>query len=192
MSKLSIIRKSLEEDPEVVIAKVFERNYLPGRIGYWSHTMDFWVAPKNGLYTAGELQEFMLSLVPKGLGPTLIDNFSQHGEKSVLDFGKLYFDEQIGEEKVTRTCTLTDKELLNVSGFVDGKTTIEETQPYVRRIWVKPFPDEAFVRYALEERRRVMEGERGGDISLEHYVHPEVLKRHQSIVLQGSREQVSA
>ena len=40
MSKLTIVRQSLETNPEVVIAKVFERNHLPERDDYWSHTVE--------------------------------------------------------------------------------------------------------------------------------------------------------
>lgn len=174
MSKLTIVRQSLETNPEVVIAKVFENNYLPRRNGYWSHTMDFCVAPKNGLYTAEELQEFMMSLVPKGLQPTCRDDFRQYDENSDLSLGKLYFDEDIGQEKVTRICTLTDEELLNVSGFVNGQRTIEESRPYQRRTWVSPFPSKALVYDLLE-----------GKLSSEYSVRPEELRRYQPRFFQG-------
>lgn len=173
MSKLTIVRKSLETNPEVVIAKVFEKNYLPGRDGYWSHTMDFWVVPKNGLYTAKKLQDFMMSLVPEGLEPTSIDDFRQYNKKSSLDLGKLYFDEDIGQEKVTRICTLSDEELLNVSGFVNGQRTIEEDRPYQRRTWVSLFPNKALVRDLLE-----------GKLNSVYNVQPKELKRYRPGVLQ--------
>ena len=178
MSKLSIVKQSLETNPEVVIAKVFENNYLPGRNGYWSHTMDFWVAPKNGLYTAEELQEFMMGLVPEGLEPTSKDDFRKYDKKSDLSLGKLYFDEDIGQEKVTRICTLTDEDLLNVSGFVDGQRTIEESRPYQRRTWVRPFPNEALVEDLLE-----------GKLGSKYSIRPEELKRYQSGVLQRLLEE---
>ena len=148
MSKLTIVRQVLETNPEVVIVNTDERNHLPDRLGF-CHTVDYRIAPKNGLYTADELQEFMVSLVPEGLEPTMKDDFYQHGKGGLLNFGKLYFDEKIGEERITRICTLTDEELLNVSGFVDGRRTIEETHPYTRRTWVRPFPNERFIRDVL-------------------------------------------
>ena len=170
MSKLTIIRQSLETNPEILIAKVFEENYLPERKGHLSHTIDFWVAPKNGLYTAVELQAFMMCLIPEELEPTYKDNFLHlhHDRKSDLIFGKLYFDENIGQEKVTRICTLTDEELLNTSKFINGQRIIEESQPYQRRIGVRPFPSEAFVEDILR-----------GKLSSDLRVKPKELKRYQ-------------
>ena len=141
MSKLSIVRQALETNPEVIIVDSQERNYLPDRSGFFCHTMDYWVAPKDGLYTAEELQDFMMSLVPEGLQPTCKDDFRQYDKNSDLEFGKLYFDEKVGEErKITkRILTLTDEELFNVAGFVNGEQTIDNDviQEYTRRTWVK-------------------------------------------------------
>jgi hypothetical protein len=149
MSKLSIVRQALETNPEVIIVSSEEINYLPDRNGFFCHTMDYWVAPKNGLYTAEELQAFMMRLVPN-LEPTCKDDFLQYEKSGNLELGKLYFDEDVGQEKVTRVCTLTDEQLLNVSGFVKGQRTIEETRSYERRTWVRPFPNEAFARDVLD------------------------------------------
>ena len=65
MSKLSVVRKSLKENQEVIIVQVITHNYLPGMDERLSHTVDFWVAPRNGLYTVDELQAFMMRLVPE-------------------------------------------------------------------------------------------------------------------------------
>lgn len=92
MSKLRTVREWLETNPEVIIAKVLENNYLPGRKNCFSHTVDFWVAPKNGLYTAEELQGFMMGLVPDGLQPTHKNDFRQYWEDGDLNFGRLYFN----------------------------------------------------------------------------------------------------
>lgn len=153
MSKLTIVRQALETNPEVVIVNADVRNYLPDRNGFFCHTVSYWVAPKNGLYTADELQTFMMGLVPD-LTPTQKDAFRQYDKNGDLQFGKLYFDEKVGEERRTtkRILTLTDEELLNVAGFVDGKQTIDEdvTEKYTRRTWVCPFPNEAFARDVLK------------------------------------------
>lgn len=157
MIKLTIVRQSLETNPNVVIAKVHDRGYSfnPNNL---NHIVEFLVAPKKGLYTADGLQVFMMGLIPKGLEPTCIDDFYQSNKKTDLCLGRLYFDEQIGQERITRICILTDEELLNderllkVFEFVNGQKTIEETEPYQRRIFVRPFPNESLVRDYLEER----------------------------------------
>jgi hypothetical protein len=166
MSILKTIRQSLEENPKVVVVKVLETNYLPHKDPYgWAHTVDFMVAPRGrGIYTAEELQEFMMSLVPEGLQPTSKDNFFQYSSGS-LEFGKLYFDEVIGKEKIIGT--LFDEELSNVNGFVNGQITIEE--PYKRRIWIRPFPSEAYVRDLPKGKPGVYE----------YCAEPEALEKYQ-------------
>jgi len=155
MSKLEIVRKALETNPLVVIVNTETINYLPDRQGYFCHTVDYWVAPKNGLYTADELQAFMVGLVPD-LTPTQKDNFRQDTKDSDLSFGKLYFDEKVGEERriTKRILTLNDNELFGADGFIDGKQTIDEEviEDYTRRVWVCPFPSERFVRDVLDEK----------------------------------------
>ncbi len=170
MSKLAIVRQALETNPEVVIVTVQERNYLPDRDGYWSHTMDFFVAPTKGIYTADGLQDFMMGLIPD-LKPTCTDRFWQGSES--LEFGKLYFDEKIGNEQITRICTLADQELLNASGFMDGKRKIEETEDYQRRTWVRLFPDQKIAADILE-----------GKLDGEYHINMDHLRMYQPNLLQ--------
>lgn len=75
MSKLSKVRDALQRNPKVVIVAVEERNYIPERNGFWSQTIDFVVAPKKGLYTAKELQQFMMDLIPPDVELTRMDKF---------------------------------------------------------------------------------------------------------------------
>ena len=148
MSKLSIVRQSLEANPNVVIVKVDDQKYFPNADGFWSHKVDYIVAPRRGLYTADELQPFMMSLVPDGLAHSSVNHFSQYPKK--LIFGTLYFDEKVGEEE--RILTLTDEELFDadIEGFTDGKITVK--QDLQRRTWVRPYPNEAFARDVIEGR----------------------------------------
>ena len=179
MSKLTLIRHTLEENPNVTIVNVNEKNYSPGERedfkGY-IHPVDFHVAPKTGLYTADELQEVMVGLVPKGLEPSKVVNFSQwygRGDGlSDLILGRLHFNEKVGgERRITkRILTLSDKELSDVIGFVDGKRTIDTdvTEEYSREIVVEPYPNEAFARDFLD-----------GKIERRGSFNPGVLKKYQ-------------
>ncbi|MFH1376478.1 MAG: hypothetical protein ABIH25_02480 [Candidatus Woesearchaeota archaeon] len=149
MSKLSIIRQVLKTNPGVVIVDVKDHTSLPNICGAYCHFVDYRVAPKNGLYTLDELQEFMVGLVPN-LQPTIQIDFRQHSrlydENTYLEFGSLLFEEKVGEaRRVTkRVLTLTDEELLSFN----GNETIEKdaTEVYKRGIYVHPFPDESFVK----------------------------------------------
>lgn len=156
MSKLKIVREALETNPDIVIANIDIRIHLPNPVGYFCHTIDYWVAPKKGLYEVDDLQAFMMGLIPRGLEPTSIDYFHQYDKKSDLVFGKLYFDESVGEQRTItkRILTLYDEELFDSEGFVDGKRVIDEDkiEEYKRRIWVYPFPSKTFVRDVLSKK----------------------------------------
>lgn len=148
MSKFTQVRKVLQENLNITIVGAPERNYLPGRVGYWSHTIDFHVAPKTGgVYTAKELQALMMSLVP-GLEPTCKDNFYEWAHE--MKFGVLYFDEDIGEESIRREITLTDKDMFTSEGFASGKRVIKRTRKVQRRAWVRLFPNAQIAAAALE------------------------------------------
>lgn len=147
MSKLTLVRKALQENPDISIVDAPERNYLPYKDGYWSHTVDFHVAPKTGvIYTAKELQALMMSLIP-GLEPTCRDDFREWERE--IDFGKLYFDEVIGVEDIRREIVLTDEDMFLSAGFVEGKQIIEKRIDVMRRTWVRLFPNAQIAAAAL-------------------------------------------
>ncbi len=146
MSKLSTVKKALEENQKIVIVAVEDQNYLPYRDGYWSHTVNICIAPKSGMYEASDLQELMMSLVPT-LKFTCKDDFRDGRDE--LEYGKLYFDETIGTEVIRRELTLTEEDA-TCKEFTDGKLIIEETRNIERRTWVRLYPDEKIAAKALE------------------------------------------
>lgn len=154
MSKLSIVQKALETNTEAIIVNTQEGNYSSGKIGFFCNTVDYWIAPKKGLYEAEKLQKFMIGLIPN-LKPDQQDNFRQDNKRGYLELGKLYFDEKIGKEKtnVERIFHVNgkDKENFNLPESVNGKQTIKKNvnEDYKRRIWVRLFPDEAFAKDIL-------------------------------------------
>ena len=100
MSKLSQVKKALEENSAITIIAIKDINYLPGKRGYFSHTIDFLVAPATGTVSkAEELQALIMSLVPE-VEPTMIDEFYEAGDstKGFVD-GKI---ELKNKEKVKR------------------------------------------------------------------------------------------
>lgn len=154
MSKLTQVRKALQENPTITIVGAPEISYLPDRNGFWSHTIDFHVAPKKGgLYTVEELQALMMSLIP-GLEPTSKQDFREWSRE--MDFGRLYFDEDIGMEAVRREITLTDEDMFSSSGFVDGKLVIEYTEKVRRRTWVGLFPNTQIAAAALKGKNKYL------------------------------------
>ena len=67
-----------------------------------------------------------------------------------MEFGKLYFDENIGTEAVRHEIVLSDEDMFSSGGFVDGKRIIEHTEKVQRRTWVRLFPNTQIAAAALE------------------------------------------
>jgi len=158
MNKLRTVREYLKTNPDVIIVKDFESNFLEKNsycCKYGDYNVDLYVAPKNGLYTAEELQEFMMGLIPDGLMPTHKRDFSLKRpditSTRYLQHGYLYFDEEIGKERkiVQRDQIITHEDLMNSEGFFDGKREIcnDISKTLMLRTAVKPFVNEA---YALD------------------------------------------
>ncbi|MDB5225535.1 MAG: hypothetical protein JWL87_487 [Candidatus Adlerbacteria bacterium] len=151
MSKLASVRAALQGNTNIQIVAVNELNHFPHRDGFWTHTVDFIVAPNQGIYTGPELQAFMDSLLP-GLEATCVDRF--HEWDTSMRFGKLYFDEDIGSETTRREITLFETDFLPVGVVQDGKAVFEETEKIQRRTWVSLYPDQeiamARARYAYD------------------------------------------
>ncbi len=138
-TKAETVQETLANDDRIVVHAVVDRNLLPYRDGYWSHTLDIIVYPKQGLYTAAELQILMESLIPDGLVTSAMDRFREGDTE--LEFGKLYFDENIGQIVTKKELTLTDEALFSTEGFTEGKMTVTQTENLQRRTWVRLYPD---------------------------------------------------
>jgi len=168
MSKLSTLRQALVSNPKVVIVGEPMAEYLStGGGSYYpetrhtswswdgfdrwiiSQTYRFVVAPKGGLYTAKELQKFMMGLT-NDLKPAYVKDFIEAIDN--LEFGYLLYKEEIAEEKrfVTRRIELTDKEA-EFSNFKDGlwvgappnwPVDVVEDISHIREIFIMPYPNE--------------------------------------------------
>ena len=182
MSKLTVIKQALESNPKTLLVGITPVDYLSiGGGSYYPKTrgsawdeFDEWiksqiyrivVAPKNGLYTAQELQAFMVGLVPN-LEPRYKRDFQE--SKDGLELGYLFYQEEIAKERrfVRREITLTDKET-QVYNFKNNRwigapphwpiKRIDEIS-HIREIDLRPYPNEDFARrnvgkeYWLEER----------------------------------------
>lgn len=140
MSKLQIVRKALFSNADITVIDIKTENYLPYDHNGWSETISIVVAPKKGIYDPGKLQELMLQLI-QGLEPTCKDDFHSCGKD--IRFGRLYFDETIGEEKIHREVVIADNDLLlkPLDGFTEGKCVTDETHELRRRTWVRLYPN---------------------------------------------------
>ncbi len=66
MNKLTRVQRALGGNSKIVIVAVEEKNEIMSKGSSWGHTVDFYVAPKNGsINNIDELQALMLSLIPK-------------------------------------------------------------------------------------------------------------------------------
>jgi len=151
MSKMLVVRNALFSNPNIVVIDIQANCFIPSYYcSSWSETVSFVVAPKKGVYDREKLQEMMLQLVP-GLEPDAKDDF--YAWDTGMKFGKLYFDEQIGEEKIRREIVITDESLLAKppEEFFGGKRVIETTKILQRRSWVYLYPNAKIALGAVHE-----------------------------------------
>jgi len=166
MSKLETIRQALETNPEVTIIDYVNYPNLDGRwngsdmvghvsgkkllghgrddlIDYCAHIVLYFVSPKNGLFTAEELDEFLKGLIPEGLEPRLVLTSGRPEEKYVkskkrdvrpdnweeiyryqndnaygwvLRFGRIYFAERVGLSRTIQKDIGNDEEFSKALG----------------------------------------------------------------------------
>ena len=152
MSKLTTVRTALDSNDEALVLDAEEHLYLPNADGYWTHTVDIIVVPRDGIYSVEKLQDFMIGLVP--IEPTSKDAF--RGGDNHMYFGKLYFDEAIGTEVVSgsRTITITDPDVKLPDSLENGAMTIDlgRTIERKRRTWVRVYPDHNYAVRAMDGR----------------------------------------
>jgi hypothetical protein len=134
---LDVIETALRGNGGVEIIRVDEENSLP-TVSSPASSVDFWVAPKNGLYTASELNQFMRGLIPLELEPTYVKDFREMGR---LFFGRFWFDETIGKASVSYD--VTDSRLMDTNGIVNG--AYRQNVDLVRQTAVSVFPCTSFI-----------------------------------------------
>ncbi|MCK4729735.1 MAG: hypothetical protein KAT28_00300 [Candidatus Aenigmarchaeota archaeon] len=76
-NKLGIIQKALEINPEVAIVDYKNMALIVNKQNPYQELINYTIAPKEGLYTEKELQDFMLNLVPR-LKPEDKKDFFSH------------------------------------------------------------------------------------------------------------------
>jgi hypothetical protein len=151
MSKIGQVKKDLFARQDIVIVDIKQKTYPLSGVGGWNETFDFFIAPMKGVYEATALQKLMLGLIT--LEPTCMDSFCSL--TTALSFGKLYFDEEIGQITLVgeETLTITDEdyasrmaEEVKKAEYVEGRRKVESITKLHRRTWVRLYPN---VRIAL-------------------------------------------
>ncbi len=175
MNEFKIIQESLERNPDVVIAYTHKEtdSFCRGGPFHPLQSVDYWVAPKNGLYTESELQEFMENLVPD-LTPISTDDFHQFPYG--LRFGRLYFNEEVGKVNTSTTGTIKLSE-----DEVEVNNCKDITEPYIRRMVVSVFPCNEYVMDFFEDKENKMSQYSASASDLEKYDSKVPEKKNQSL-----------
>lgn len=150
-TKIHQIREQLKANPAVFFAGEIHAYYPSAPdYGYFSEGIDILVAPMNPLFSASELNAFMNALI-KNLAYTSVDQASETNQGD-LRLGKLYFDEQIGEQReITFTTIITNEpETLAKAGKEVGTVQRESVKKLLRRTWVRVYPDRASAQAMVE------------------------------------------
>lgn len=130
MTKLEIITKALERNPDVIVfgpkeKRSFGEGYNQG-LEHNSHTICYVVAPKVKKDSVSELNKWFKGLIPDylSLQPVNNEEFRLHDSGRNLKVGHLRFDENglgYAETLITRVERVTDKDFLkDIDGFRDG------------------------------------------------------------------------
>jgi MoaA/NifB/PqqE/SkfB family radical SAM enzyme len=143
MTKLEDIRKKLESCTAIEIVDVIDTDFKPKG---WNHWVEFLVAPKKPAYDAKKLQKILAGVVPD-LKPTIKDDFKQYGGR--LEFGKLYFDEEIEDEDLE---SLIEKLPEDKREKVREEVSNNGKEKYKRRTFVKLYPDRWIAEASKKER----------------------------------------
>jgi len=162
-SKLDIIRRSLEENPDIVYEEPISITHIDENGDFYdqhqshdyAHTVHYSVAPKKGIFDTNELNLFLYgSLLNKkaigGLEPKSITEFQEdHWE---LTLGELFYEEIIGKRRDInrRFLYFKDQEFNDSLKLPKGVKEIQNSDQmkYVRGIWIKAYPS-----------REIMDGE---------------------------------
>ncbi len=144
MHKLREIETSLTHDGRIILVG---RDQNRDSISGWSHIVEYWVAPKHGLYTPVDLQYLLIQLVPS-VTPTFHDCFRNSADS--LFFGRLYFDEVFHQRNAEGICADYDSipAEMTSSGLQLRIQRGEETD-HSHRIFVHLVPDERIARDIL-------------------------------------------
>jgi hypothetical protein len=143
-SVLSIVENALKRNHHVKLVEKTEENYLSTGHDEYGRAQAYYfkVAPRPPLYTAEEMQKFMINLIPhpySSMGP-----FCERAGGD-MEFGHLVFDDVIGSVKTTGVIKLTAQDLimnpkLAELEFLNGKKMINEEEEIIRKIYVNPYP----------------------------------------------------
>ncbi|HIH10727.1 TPA: hypothetical protein HA241_00895 [Candidatus Woesearchaeota archaeon] len=151
------IRDEFESNPAVVVVNVNHYFHSVSRPDTYGnnilHSVEFNIAPKRGLYTAGELQGFMEELITDFI-PTSTINFKV--QDNYLYFGQLCFSEQPVveyQDKQTVVDGLSDRLFLPVYAdlLMYGQVVLDASL-YHRRTLVRLFPSRKYVEDILPEK----------------------------------------
>ena len=131
----------LEREQEICLKhKEVERGYLldGNKTDKYGHRVDFWMAPRKGLYSVSELQsclDGLVSLLPTGEGIESVqrESFREIGDR--IYFGRVQIVEEISGLEAMRLC------------IYDRDITL--TEKHLRRITLKLFPDEKYIPLIL-------------------------------------------
>lgn len=155
MSTVALIQKALKNNPAIIVR---ERtiNYFPEICpdGY-GQIVNFWVAPKQGIYSNGGLQHFMESLLP-WYKPVFREDFSR--EREVMVSGKLVYVEELLKKRIafnaTHKETMEDIKYFLDEGLVQGVRPVKKRGHtcFARLIMVRPVSDEAILDDILNKR----------------------------------------
>lgn len=169
MNELSLIQKALHDNSAIHIVKIRRNVPQEGGSLAWNNVMEvveFFVGYKTGVYDIGRLNAELVSLIPK-LKPHGKNDFKSDGSGGI-SFGRIWFEECIGEEPIS-DATIVLAKALSATLFggrpLDAKR-IERKSKSWRLIFIRLHPSIQIAKTAFEDKQR------------EWWIPKEELERH--------------
>ncbi len=143
-SKLANIEQALKANPKLgLVHKALDVSFPSAKYGLAVvRTLDYFVAPKKGLYTAESLQKFMTALIPKEI-EKVRSLISFNEDDFYLNFGSLFFQEYHPERKKTEISIRPFPSKAFVRDLLENKISSEH---FVRKEILKKYKGFFFIR----------------------------------------------
>ncbi len=181
-SKLQRVRDALTQRRDIHLVYSNDGSYFRGRQGETlssTYEVQFWVAPKDGLYTAHQLQIFLNGLVPRLKADSGMEFQKHDSERTYLELGHKRYDDVVGKTRTFNSTLVqvTDEELQKALRLEKGEKAFTDTySDNIRRItFINVFPNKEI---ALNVLKHGPFNERTEAMHSRNYVSLETLARY--------------
>lgn len=147
MTSLAIVRYELARNEEADIVGIIEKIHLPCAVDGYSHTIDFYVSPKHGIYSPEKLDAFQEGLITMMRPCARAEYISPSLEEGLFNTGLIVYEEPIHPTEYEDIIKEVEKAPLR-----QAPIWLDPDKKYPRRIEIKVFPSKWVAKGAISGR----------------------------------------